>query len=164
MRRAWCAAAISAVLATSPALSADLRQISCDALVGPDVLSAHSGHAWRQGVPIYLQGDLIACNYYQEETLGGLSLAVRTDPEKRDFANARETFGREVHPAAGLPGEAFFYRHQATAPFADSWGLMVHAGGRTYRLEGVPEAGNAEQAQKLAREIVERALTRFSKS
>ena len=164
MRSGLRAAAIVGAIISSSASAANLHQLSCDALIGTDVLSAHSGHAWRQGKAIVLQGDLATCNYYQEEVPAGLSLGVRNDPERKDLQNARETFARELQPAPGLPGEAFFYRHRALAPFADSWGLVVHSGGRTYRLEGVPEANNAEQAQKVARDIIERALTKFSKS
>jgi len=111
-----------------------------------------------------VRGDIAACNYYQDEVPAGLSLAVRDDPEKKDYENARETYARELHDVDGLPGPAFSYRHRAAAPFADSWGFVVHADGRTYRVEGVPDAGNADEAQKVARGIVERALTKFSKS
>jgi hypothetical protein len=136
--------------------------VACDMLVAPDSLSAHSQHGWREGPPIMLRGDVVVCNYYQEQAPAGLSLSVRVDPEKHDYQNARELYGRTAQAAAGLPGEAFYFRHPATAPFAPSWGLVLHVGQRTYRVEGVPEAENAEEARTLAREMMERALKRFS--
>jgi hypothetical protein len=140
------------------------RLPACELLVAPDVLSAHSRHAWRLGAPLMLKGDIAVCNYYQEDVPAGLAVSVRHDPEKRDFENARELYGRHATAAPDLPGEAFFYRHPAAAPFAPSWGLVVHKGHRTFRVEGIPEADNAEQARQLAREIIERALARFAKT
>ncbi len=159
------AALLGALLCGSVAHAERLpAHAACDALVSPDQLSAHSQHPWRKGAPILLRGDVLVCNYYQDEAPAGLSLAVRDDPDKRDFGNARALYGAGAQAAANLGGEAFYFRYAATSPFAPFWGLVLHARGRTYRVEGIPEADNAAAARDIARDMIARTLKRFPAS
>ncbi len=107
------------------------------------------------GVP----GDVAVCSYYQDEVPAGLTLAVHEDPERHEFSSARQYY-RNVEDAKDLR-DAYYFRLASTAPFEPSWGLVTHDGTRTYRIEGVPEAGDAEAARKIAREIIERTMRVF---
>ena len=131
----------------------------CEAIVRPIELSAHSRHPWRNAPGIRLADDIAVCAYYQDEVPAGFSFSVSNDAQRREFDSARHSFN-EVHAARDL-GDAYYVRLAATAPFEPSWGLIVHDGARTYRVEGIPEAGNAAAAQKLAREMMERAMKVF---
>ena len=163
--RAFAGAALLGVsLAALPVGAAhaqhDAPDPACDALVQPDRIAAHSGHGWHAGPGLWIGGDKLACNYYQDEVPAGLSLSVRPDPQKREYALAHQVYAQTAERADG-PGEAFYFRYDAAPPFQPSWGLVVYAGSQTYRLEGVPEAGDAKRARVLALEIIERTLKKF---
>jgi len=132
---------------------------ACDAIVQPDELSAHSRHPWRSAPGIRLAGDVAVCAYYQDEVPAGLTLSVHEDPERQEFDNAR-TYFKDVQSASDLR-DAYYVRLASTAPFEPSWGLVAHDGTRTYRIEGIPEAGDAAAARKMAREIIERMMRVF---
>jgi hypothetical protein len=154
--------ALLASIALFPALAWGAPgETPCDRLIQPNVLAQHSQHAWRRGAPIRLPNDLANCNYYQEEVPGGLSLAVRADPEGKEFRNAQEMHAGHALEELGERHRAFYFRVAGSAPFQPSWGIIVHARSKTYHLEGVPEAGDAEAARRMAREIVLRTMKRF---
>ena len=133
---------------------------ACDFLVRPDEISAYSGHSWRSAPGIRLNGDVAVCAYYQDEVPGGLSLSVHEDPEQHEFRNAREYY-THVQDADDVHAKAFYFRLASTAPFEPAWGMVLHAGNRTYRVEGVPEAGDAARARTTAREILQRTVKVF---
>lgn len=143
----------------SVALAEERAHPTCDAIVKPDDLEAHSKHPWRNAPGIRLNGDVAVCAYYQQEVPAGLSLSVHEDPQRLEFEHARQ-FYKEAHDAKEMR-DAYYVRLAATAPFEPSWGLIAHEGSRTYRIEGIPEAGDAETAKKMAREMLERALKVF---
>ncbi|HZP14168.1 MAG TPA: hypothetical protein VFB36_17255 [Nevskiaceae bacterium] len=158
MTRLWPALVAAAVWSTL-AHADDRAHPACDAIVKPDDLSAHSRHPWRGAPGIRLPGDVAVCAYYQDEVPAGLTLAVHEDPERHEFNSARSYF-RDVQNATDLR-DAYYFRLASTAPFEPSWGLVVHDGKRTYRIEGIPEAGDADAARKIAREIIERTMKVF---
>lgn len=158
MTKLWTALIAAAVLSTS-AHADDRAHPACDAIVKPEDLSTHSRHPWRGAPGIRLPGDVAVCAYYQDEVPGGLSLSVHEDPERNEFTSARQYY-KEVRDASDLR-DAYYFRLASTAPFEPSWGLVAHDGKRTYRIEGVPEAGDAEAARKMAREIIERTMKVF---
>jgi hypothetical protein len=149
----------AAICITGAARAEERAHPACDAIVKPDELSEHSRHAWRGAPGIKLDGDIAVCAYYQDEVPAGLSLSVREDPERREFTNARQYF-KDVREASDIH-DAYYVRLASTDPFEPSWGLVAHEGSRTYRIEGVPEAGNADAARKIAREIIERTMKVF---
>ena len=132
---------------------------ACDAIVKPDELSNHSHHAWRGAPGIKLRGDIAVCSYYQDEVPAGLTLSVHEDSERQEFTNARGYY-KDVRDATDIR-DAYYFRLAATDPFEPSWGLVAHDGSRTYRIEGIPEAGNPDAARKVAREIIERTMKVF---
>jgi hypothetical protein len=133
----------------------------CGPLVRPDLLAAHSGQHWRPGSGIQLKGDTLACSYYQKDPPAGFSLSVRNDAQQNEFNAAIKTHERGLQSVSDLGDEAFFFRQASSEPFQPSWGLVVRAKKKTYRIEGVPEAGNADEARALARAIIERAMLRL---
>ena len=160
MRGAVAAAALGASLISAAHAGHDVPDPACDALVRPERIGAHSGHAWRAGPGLWIGGDKLACNYYQNDVPAGLLLSVRLDPQKQEYELAHQLFAQTAESVDG-PGEAFYFRNNAQPPFQPSWGLVVHTGNQTYRLEGVPEAGDAQRARALALEIIERTLKKF---
>jgi endonuclease YncB( thermonuclease family) len=158
--RAGAVALLAALLAI-PALAASGPHPECDPLVRPDQLSTHSRHPWKAGIGIWIPGDKLACNYYQDEAVAGLSLSVRPDAKKEEFQSARLRYANTAQSVGGLGDEAFYFRLDASAPFQPSWGLVVYAKQQTYRLEGVPEAGKADAARGYARDLIVRTMQKF---
>ena len=162
MRSSPVAALLWTALSAVPASAQQNRSHPlCDALVQPDQLAALSGHAWRSGQGIGLNNDKLVCNFYQDEAPAGLALSVRLDPQKREFNAARELHVRAAESVSGIGDDAFYFRLASIEPFAPTWSLVVYANEETYRLEGVPEAGNAERARNYARELVLRVMKKF---
>ena len=149
----------AAIFVQANAIAEERGHPTCDAIVQPDELETFSGHVWRGAPAIKLTGDIAVCAYYQAEAPAGLTLSVHEDPERQEFTNARQYY-KDVQDAKDLR-DAYYFRLASSAPFAPSWGLIAHEGKRTYRLEGVPEAGKADVARKMAREIIERTMKVF---
>src|SRR5882724_12076206 len=148
----------AALFITPAAAQQETRNPACDELVQPEQLAALSGHAWRSGPGISLGNDKLVCNYYEDDVPAGLSLLVHSDPRQQAFRAAQELRAHIAENVAGLGDAAFIFRLASTEPFQPSWGLIVSANDETYRLEGVPEAGNPERARAFARELISRVM------
>ena len=153
--------AFAAVLLSTAAMAQNDVNPACDVLVQPESLAALSGHAWRSGPGIMLNNDKLACNYYQDDIPAGLSLSVHVDPQQQEFKAAQQLHAQTAESISNLGDAAFYFRLASTEPFQPSCGLVVSANDKTYRLEGVPEAGNAERARAFARELLLRVMKKF---
>lgn len=155
--------AVLLILACMPAQALRYQRqpaAPCDALVEPRQLVELTGYAWLPGGGVWFPGDIMVCNYYPDETPLAFQLVVRPDGNGKDFRAAQARFGTAATPLGDL-GQAFFYRVDSKEPFQPFWGVAARAKGRFYRVQGMPEAGDAAGAQKFLRSVLERAMQRF---